>query len=69
MIEIEEEMIKEMIEIEEKDPSHFRPLWRDLNHNREPEVFEFSRVVFRRNSAPIETQFVAQENARRNQDR
>ena len=64
--------IKEMyfqIEIEEKDRSHFRRLWRDLDPSREPDVFEFSRAVFGKNSAPMESQFVAQENARRNQDR
>ena len=64
--------IKEMylqIEIEEQDRFHFRLFWRDLDPNREPDVFEFSRVVFGKNSAPMESQFVAQENARRNQDR
>ena len=64
--------IKEMylqIEIDEQDRSHFRLLWRDLDPNREPDVFEISRVVFGKNSAPMESQFVAQENARRNQDR
>ncbi len=40
-----------------------------LTPNREPDVFEFSRVVFGKNSAPMESQIVAQENARRNQDR
>ena len=56
--------IKEMylqIEIEEKDSSHFRLLWRDLHPNREPDVFEFSYVVFGKNAAPMESQFVAQE--------
>ena len=64
--------IKEMYlqtEIEENDRSHFRLLWRDLNPSREPAVFELSRVVFGKNSAPMELQFVAQQNARRNQDR
>ena len=64
--------IKEMylqIEVKEQDRSHFRLLWRDLDPNREPDVFEFNRVVFGKNSAPMESQFVAQENARRNQDR
>ena len=64
--------IKEMylqIEIEEQDCSHFRLLWRDLDPNRDPDIFEFGRVVFGKNSAPMESQFVAQENARRNQDR
>lgn len=63
--------IKEMylqIKIEEQDRSHFRLLWRDLDPNREPDVFEFNRVVFGKNSAPMESQFVVQENARRNQD-
>ena len=56
--------VKEMylqIEIEEKDSSHFRLLWKDLHPNREPDVFEFSYVVFGKNAAPMESQFVAQE--------
>ena len=57
------------IEIEEQDRFHLRLFWRDLDSNRGPDVFEFSRVVFGKNSAPMESQFVAQENARRNQDR
>ena len=47
------------IEIEEQDRSHFRLFWRYLDSNREPDVFEFSRVVFGKNSAPVESQFVA----------
>ena len=57
------------MEIKEQDRCHFRLFWRDLDPNREPDVFEFSRVVFGKNSAPVESQFVARENARRNQDR
>ena len=63
--------IKEMylqVEIEERDCPYFRLLWRDLDSSREPDVYEFSRVVFGKNSAPMEAQFVAQENARRHQD-
>ena len=45
----------------------FRILWRDGDRDREPEVLEFNRVVFGKNAAPMECQFVAQENARRNQ--
>ena len=56
------------IEIEEKDRSHFRLLWRHHDPNQESDVFEFSCVVFGKNSALIVSQFVAQENARRNQD-
>ena len=61
--------LKEMYpqkEIEEQDRYHFRLLWRDLDPNREPDVFQFKRVVFGNNSAPME--FVAQENAQINQD-
>ena len=57
------------IEIKEQDRSHFQLFWRDLDPNWEPDVFEFSRLVFGKNSAPMESQFVGQENARRNQDR
>ena len=42
------------IEIEEKERSHFRLLWRDFDHNREPDVFELSRVVFGDNSASMD---------------
>ena len=62
--------IKEMylqVEIEDSDRPWFRILWRNLDIEREPQVYEFSRVVFGKNSAPMESQFVAQENARRNQ--
>ncbi len=61
--------IKEMymqVEIEEKDRPMFRILWRDCDGDRDPDVFEFSCVVFGKKAAPMECQFVAQENARRN---
>ena len=61
--------VKEMclqVEIEESGRPMFRILWRNLDSDREPEVFEFSRVVFGKNAAHMECQFVAQENARRN---
>ena len=53
------------VEIAEGDRSMFRILWRDLDEAREPEVYEFNRVVFGKNAAPMESQIVAQENARR----
>ena len=62
--------IKEMylqVQIEEKDRPMFRILWRHCDSDREPEVLEFSRVVFGKSAAPMECQFVAQENASRNQ--
>ena len=60
--------IKEMylqIEIEPKDRPLFRILWRNNRTDQDPEEYEFSRVVFGKNSAPMEAQFIAQENARR----
>ena len=63
--------IKEMylqVEIKEKDRPFFRVLWRDLDCTKEPDVYEFTRVVFGKNSAPMEAQFIAQENARRHEE-
>ena len=63
--------IKEMylqVEIEESDRPYFRILWWDFDTSREPDVYEFSWVVFGKNSAPMESQFVAQENARKHQE-
>ena len=48
------------VEIEERDHPYFRLLWRDLDSSREPDVYEFNRVVFGKNSAPKEVQFVTQ---------
>ena len=41
---------------------------RDLNEDQDPEVYEFSRIVFGKNAAPMEAQFVMQENARKHQE-
>ena len=57
--------IKEMylqIENEEQDRSHLRLFWRDLDPNRESDIFEFSHVVLGKNSALMKSQFVVQEN-------
>ena len=53
------------IEIEEEDRPLFRILWRDGETDHRPDVYEFCRIVFGKNSAPMEAQFIAQENARR----
>ena len=45
----------------------FRILWRDGETDRDPDVYEFSRIVFGKNSTPMQAQFVAQEHARRHQ--
>ena len=63
--------VKEMylqVEIKEKDRPMFRILWRDCDGGRDPDIFEFNRVVLGKNAAPMECQFVAQENARRHEN-
>lgn len=57
------------IEIEEKNRPFFRVLWHEYESNRDPDEYEFTRVVFGKNSAPTEAKFVVQENARRNWNR
>ena len=59
--------IREMylqIRIPAVERSYFRFLWRDLETDRRPDVYEFERIVFGDASAPFRAQFVAQENAR-----
>ena len=51
--DIEEMYLK--VQIQEKDRSYFRILWRDLYSSCHPDVYEFSLVVFGKNSAPMET--------------
>ena len=44
--------------------SKFRFLWRSLEVDRKPDIYEFERVVFGDALAPFRTQCVSQENAR-----
>ena len=62
--------IREMylqIKLEPSDRPYHRFLWRDLNDEQDPDVFEFERVVFGVNSSPFLAQFVIQEHARKHQ--
>ena len=52
------------IRIPPEDRPKFRFLWRNLEVDRDPDVYEFERVVFGDASAPFRAQFVSQENAR-----
>ena len=52
------------IRIPPEDRPKFRFLWRNLEVNRKPDVYEFERVVFGDASAPFRAQYVSQENAR-----
>ena len=62
--------IKEMylqIKLKPEDQPYHRFVWWDLETDREPDVFEFNRVVFGVDSSPFQVQFVDQEDARRHQ--
>ena len=55
------------IKLRPEDQPYHRFLWRDLQSDREPDIFKFDRVVFGVNSSPFQAQFVAQEHARQRQ--
>ena len=62
--------IKEMylqIKLKQDDQPYHRFLWPSLETNREPDIFEFDRLVFGVNSSPFQAQFVTQEHARKYQ--
>ncbi|XP_067653340.1 uncharacterized protein [Haliotis asinina] len=56
------------IGIAPEDRSCLRFLWQSLDQSKEPEVFEFNRVVFGMNCSPFLAQYVTQEHARRSTD-
>ena len=51
------------IELPEEDRPFHRFLWRSLEKDRAPDVYEFTRVVFGVNCSPFQAQFVAQSHA------
>ena len=56
------------IEVAPKDRPYQRFLWRTLNQERAPDVYEFNRVVFEANSSPFQAQFVAQAHVEKHKD-
>lgn len=56
------------VEISDSDHPMFWILWRDLDTTHEPEVYEFNQILFRKNSALLDSQFVGHEIARRHQE-
>ena len=56
------------IEVAPEDRSCQRFLWRSMDQQKEPEEFEFNRVVFGVNSSPFHAQFVSQFHAERHKD-
>ena len=52
------------IHIPPQDQKFHRFLWRDMQENRKPDVYEFNRVVFGVNCSPFLAQLVTQEHAK-----
>ena len=50
-----------------EDQPYHRFLWRHLQIDPEPNIYEFDRVIFGVNSSPFQAQFVAQEHAKQHQ--
>ena len=60
--------IKEMylqIKLNPSDRPYHRFLWRNMETEENPSVFEFEQVVFGVNSSPFLAQFVIQEHTRK----
>ena len=55
------------IGIAAEDKPYHRFLWRGIQQNRQPDVYEFDRVVFGVNSSPFQAQFVLQSHAKKYQ--
>ena len=53
------------IELAPEDRPYHRFLWRDLDQDRDPEIYDFQSVVFGVNTSPFVAQLVTQHNARR----
>ena len=53
------------IGISPKDQPYHRFLWRGIDQDRRPDVYEFDRVVFGMNSSPFLAQFVLQHHAKK----
>ena len=56
------------ISLEPDQRRYHRFLWRDLDNDRPPDVYEFQRVVFSVNASPFLAQYVTQQHARTNAD-
>ena len=53
------------IGIATEDKPYHRFLWRGIDTNRQPDIYEFDRVVFGVNSSPFQAQFVLQHHAKK----
>ena len=57
------------IGIAPEDKPFHRFLWRGIDQNRQPDIYEFDRVVFGVNSSPFLAQFVLQHHAQKFMDK
>ena len=53
------------VELQEKDRPYHRFLWRNLDTSREPDVYEFQRLVFENTASPFCFQHVLHAHAER----
>ena len=52
------------VELQDKDRPYHRFLWRDFDTSREPDVFEFQRLLFGNTASPFCSQYVLQTHAK-----
>lgn len=52
------------VELQEKDRPYHRLLWRDLDTSREPDMYEFQRLLFGNTASPFCSQYVLQTHAK-----
>ena len=52
------------VELQDKDRPYHRFLWRDFDTSREPDVYEFQRLLFRNTASPFCSQYVLQTHAK-----
>ena len=52
------------VELQEKDRPYHRFLWRDFDTSREPDVYEFQRLLFGNTASPFCSQYVFQTHAK-----
>ena len=52
------------VELQEEDRPYHRFLWRDFDTSREPDLFEFQRLMFGNTASPLCSQYVLQTHAK-----
>ena len=52
------------VELQDKDQPFHRFLWRDLDTSREPDMYEFQRLLFGNTASPFCSQYFLQNHAK-----